>query len=61
MKHIKKFESIEDIKPRVNLNDYAPVMTKDCEGVCDRKVIKTPDGPVIICDGCKRVVMDNRK
>ena len=44
----------------MNLDKYAPVGTKDCEGECDRRVLMTPDGPVVICHACKRVVMDNR-
>ncbi len=61
MKHLREFGSEDFKKPKINIEDYAPAMTKDCEGMCDRKVVKTSDGPVIVCDGCKRVVMDNRK
>ena len=43
------------------LQNLAPVGTKDCEGKCDRTVIMTKDGPVIACNACKRIVMDNRK
>lgn len=43
------------------LNKYAPVGTKDCEGQCDRNVLMTVNGPVIVCDGCDRIIMDNRK
>lgn len=43
------------------LDKYAPVGTKDCDGQCDRNVLMTPEGPVIVCDGCDRIVMDNRK
>ncbi len=42
------------------LREYAPVGTKFCEGECLRKVVMTQDGPVVVCDGCKRVVIDNR-
>lgn len=45
----------------MNIDKYEPVGKKDCEGVCDRKPVMTPDGPVIVCDGCMRVVMDRRK
>lgn len=45
---------------RKSLNEFSPVGTKDCEMKCDREVFMTKDGPVIICNGCKRVVMDNR-
>jgi hypothetical protein len=47
-------------KTNTMLDKYAPVRTKDCESQCDRKVLMTPDGPVIVCDGCNRIVMDNR-
>ncbi|MBA3985001.1 MAG: hypothetical protein H0X63_00105 [Flavobacteriales bacterium] len=59
MKHLRRKSEFED--KLVDLTNYAPVMTKDCEGLCDRKVSMTPEGPVIICDGCMRIVMDNRK
>ena len=47
-------------KPRKIEDDFAPVGTKDYEMKCDRDVIMTKDGPVIICKGCMRIVMDNR-
>lgn len=43
-----------------DLRKYAPIGTKFCEGECLRKVVMTQDGPVVVCDGCKRVVIDNR-
>lgn len=43
-----------------SISDFAPVGTKDCEMKCAREVVMTKDGPVIICNGCKRIVMDNR-
>ena len=43
------------------LQNLAPVGTKDCKGVCDRDVLMTKTGPVVICKGCMRIVMDNRK
>lgn len=43
------------------LKDFIPVGKKDCQGVCDREIIMTKEGPVIVCHGCNRVVMDNRK
>lgn len=55
MKHLRP------IKDKKNpLQDFAPVGTKDCQGFCDREVLMTKDGPVIICHGCNRIVMDNR-
>ena len=48
-------------KPRKIEDDFAPEGTKDCQMICDRKVIMTNKGPVIVCEGCKRIVMDNRK
>ena len=40
---------------------FAPEGTKDCQMKCDRGVIMTESGPVIVCKGCMRVVMDNRE
>lgn len=51
MKKVKRFNP---------LIEYAPVGTKDCQGFCDRDVIMTNTGPLVICKGCKRIVMDNR-
>ena len=51
------------VKPLSSDNSHcvAPVGTKDCQGVCDRDVLMTKTGPVVICKGCMRIVMDNRK
>lgn len=43
------------------LDKYAPFGTKFCEGLCERNVIMTKEGPVIVCEGCDRIVMDNRR
>lgn len=51
MKKVKRFNP---------LNDYTPVGKKDCQGVCDREVIMVEGGPLIVCHGCERIVMDNR-
>lgn len=48
-------------KPRKIEDDFAPEGMKDCEMKCDRAVIMTKEGPVIVCQGCKRIVMDNRQ
>ena len=55
MKHLRPKREDKDL-----FKDFAPVMTKDCQGVCDRQVVMTKDGPVIVCNGCMRIVMDNR-
>ena len=55
MKHLKNFKPIEE-----DLSKFAPVGTKDCENKCARRVIMTKKGPVIACDACKRIVIDNR-
>lgn len=44
-------------KTKIKLEDFAPVGTTHCEGKCQRQVIVTPDGPQVICHGCKRVVI----
>lgn len=43
-----------------DISKYAPLGTAFCEGECLRKVIITDKGPVIVCDGCNRVVIDKR-
>ena len=43
------------------LDLFAPEGTKDCEMKCQREVLMTKDGPVIVCKGCMGVVMDNRE
>ncbi len=40
------------------LKDYAPQGTKDCESNCQREVILTKNGPVIICHYCERIVRE---
>ncbi len=49
------------LKEKENLSDYAPIGQSFCEGKCDRKILQTKDGIIIICDGCKRIVIDNRE
>jgi len=44
-----------------DLEKFAPVGEKDCQGQCDRDVIITKQGPVIICNNCNRIVMDKRE
>jgi hypothetical protein len=56
-RRIKRFGE----KPKDSLEDFAPVGEKDCEMKCDRDVVMTKEGPVIVCKGCMRIVMDNRK
>ena len=55
MKNLKPFRNSKKIE-----DDFAPVGTKECQMKCDRDVIMTKTGPIVICKGCKRVVMDNR-
>lgn len=47
-------------KKAENLEKYSPVGTKPCRGICERDVVFTKDGPVVVCDACNRVVIDNR-
>lgn len=50
MRNSNKKRRIED--------DYNPVGF--CQMICERRVIMTSNGPVIVCEGCKRIVIDNR-
>lgn len=43
------------------LDKYSPVGTKVCQGICDRDIIITNKKPVVVCNACKRIVMDSRK
>lgn len=45
-------------KARKIEDDFSPV--GECQMKCERDVIMTKQGPVIVCHGCKRIVMDNR-
>lgn len=44
-----------------DISKFAPVGTKYCESKCDRVVVVTKEGPVIACNYCKRIVIDNRE
>jgi len=44
-----------------SLRDYAPQGTKRCDNKCEREVVMTPNGPLVVCHGCMRVVIDNRE
>lgn len=50
MKDSNKRKRLED--------DYTP--QGFCQMMCERRVIMMPNGPVIVCEGCKRIVIDNR-
>lgn len=47
------------MKKEINLNDYS--INGICDAKCDRKVVHTDKLVVIVCDGCKRVVMTKDK
>jgi hypothetical protein len=49
------------MKDKKQIKDFAPMGKKPCEGKCDREVVVTPNGPLVICNACARIVMDNRK
>lgn len=44
----------------MNISEYAPFGEKFCEGKCERLPLKTPTGPVMVCDGCMRIVKEGR-
>jgi hypothetical protein len=44
----------------MNLEEFSPVGTTFCEGICDREVLLTPEGTIVVCQACKRIVFDNR-
>lgn len=45
----------------MKIEDLAPEGTKQCEGKCERKIIMTESGPIIICIACQRIVIDRSK
>lgn len=49
------------MKEKKHLKDFAAPGKKACEGKCEREVVMTPDGPLVICNACVRIVIDNRK
>lgn len=48
-------------KPNKPIREYAPQGTKDCESNCEREVIMTRKGPIIVCHFCERIVREIRK
>ena len=53
---------MEKLKDKISekISEYTPIGKAFCEGKCDRKPIITEKGMVLVCDGCNRVVIDNR-
>ena len=50
------------MKPKkIKLEQFAPQGTKNCEAKCNREIVVTKQGPVIVCFGCNRIVIDNRE
>lgn len=43
---------------KIDIEKFAPIGTKFCEGKCDRQVIKTSDSIKVVCFSCKRVIME---
>ena len=52
---------MERQEKKKSLRDYASQGTKPCEAKCEREVVMTPNGPLVVCHGCMRVVIDNRE
>ena len=55
---MSKFYTKEEPNGSKNPKQYAPQGTKDCLSNCEREVILTPNGPVIVCHFCERVVRE---
>jgi hypothetical protein len=43
-----------------DISEYVGIGEKFCEGECDKKSIIIDNCRVIVCEFCKRVVIDNR-
>ena len=52
---------MERHEKKKSLRYYAPQGTKPCEAKCEREVVMTPNGPLVVCHGCMRVLIDNRE
>jgi hypothetical protein len=39
-----------------SVREYASQGTKDCQSNCNREVIQSKVGPVIVCHYCERIV-----
>lgn len=39
-----------------SIKEYAPQGEKDCESNCNRQVVITNEGPIIVCHYCERIV-----
>jgi len=44
----------------MKIEEYAPIGTKYCEGKCERIPLTTPTGPIMVCNGCMRILKDGR-
>lgn len=42
----------------MDIKNFTPLGTKDCESKCDRKVHVDEKGRKIICVSCQRIVME---
>lgn len=60
MKYLKSFEDINHKIDRFSKKDEKDISDYSrggrCRSKCDREVIKTPEGPKIVCHGCKRII-----
>lgn len=61
MKHLRPRGKFNQKPKEIDLSEFSPVGEKGCEAKCDRQVIMTKEGPVVACNACKRIVIDNRK
>lgn len=43
------------------MKDYKPIDSGECQMKCDRKVLMAKEGPIIVCDGCKRIIINKNK
>lgn len=43
---------------KIDIKDFAPIGTKECQMKCKRIPVKSKDGVKIVCTACKRIVME---
>jgi hypothetical protein len=42
----------------MKIDRFAKLGEKECQMKCDREVLMTKNGPVVVCNGCERIVME---
>lgn len=57
MKYLESFKDKFSKKDEKDISDYS--RGGRCRAKCDREVVKTPEGPKMVCHGCKRIIREH--